>query len=559
MFTGDDTVPGRNEDSVVQLPPPMPRAAWAAVAAAAPVLIALLIPLGRAFRYEINPDVVAYLRIAHYYAHGQFDLAVSGTWSPLLSWIIAPLLGCVSHPVFAGRIAMGVSAVIMWCGAVAVLCRLRAGAASVILGAWVVAACCLTWSVEGTTPDLLMGGLLCGGVAVLMAPAWPKSIRAALIAGVLLGAAYLAKAVALPVAFGVTLGIAALWILSGSAPARTATRSALLSLCALSLTALPWITILSLEYHRPVFTTVVSRAYAGSNPGAVWCSGPIFGRFHVPETGRISDIEEQGHLTFENDWTPLESSTAFNRQLRAIYRNSISITNRLAEFDWLRLGPFVVIAALLIHRPWRRNMARDRWRWAGVPVACVAGIYIPVHAGLLRYLYPAFPFLLAAAFGMVYHLTRTEDRRPNPARWLGLILVALSFTGPAVETLRVRFPSSDLGKGQAAVAYDLAERFKAAGIEGSIAGYGPYINGFYLAFFTGRPWHGGAPNATAADFRNSGADLAIIARYDRAQVENLDRDSGLESLDGILFASSEEAEACPAKVYRILPAQERAP
>lgn len=546
-------------DGVTQIPPPLSHMAWVAIALALPVLIVLLIPVGRAFRYEINPDVVAYLRIAHYYAHGQFDLAVSGTWSPLLSWIIAPLLACVSHPVFAGRIAMGISAVILWCGAVAVLYRLRTGAAGVILGAWVTAACCLTWSVEGTTPDLLMAGLLCGSVAVLMAPAWPTSMRAALIAGILLGAAYLAKAVALPVAFGVTLGIAALWILSGSAPARTVMRSAFLSLCALSLTALPWITILSLEYHRPVFTTVVSRAYAGSNPNAVWCSGPIFGRFHIPEAGRISDIEEQGHLTSDNDWMPLESSTAFKRQLRAIYRNTISITHRLAEFDWLCLGPFIVIAALLIHRPWRRNMARDRWRWAGAPVACIAGIYIPVHAGLLRYLYPAFPFLLAAAFGMVYHLTRIEDRRLNPARWLGLMLVAVSFTGPAIETLRVRFPSSDLGKGQAATAYDLADRFKAVGIEGSIAGYGPYINGFYLAFFTGRPWHGGKPDASAADFRNSGADLAVIARYDLAQAENLDRDPSFESLDGLLFANPEEAAACRAKVYRILRNAERAP
>ena len=47
--------------------------------------IGLLAILGWYFRHALNPDAVAYLRIASYFSEGKFDLAVSGYWGPLLA------------------------------------------------------------------------------------------------------------------------------------------------------------------------------------------------------------------------------------------------------------------------------------------------------------------------------------------------------------------------------------------------------------------------------------------------------------------------------------------
>jgi hypothetical protein len=41
---------------------------------------------------QINPDAVAYIRIAQYYLSGQTDLMISAYWGPLLSWLIIPWL-----------------------------------------------------------------------------------------------------------------------------------------------------------------------------------------------------------------------------------------------------------------------------------------------------------------------------------------------------------------------------------------------------------------------------------------------------------------------------------
>jgi hypothetical protein len=44
-----------------------------------------------ALRHSMNPDGVSYLDIAELYASGQWSEAVNGYWSPLYSWIMAPL------------------------------------------------------------------------------------------------------------------------------------------------------------------------------------------------------------------------------------------------------------------------------------------------------------------------------------------------------------------------------------------------------------------------------------------------------------------------------------
>ena len=43
------------------------------------------------FRYHLNPDGICYIRIANYYAQGNFYAAVNGCWSPLICWLLAPL------------------------------------------------------------------------------------------------------------------------------------------------------------------------------------------------------------------------------------------------------------------------------------------------------------------------------------------------------------------------------------------------------------------------------------------------------------------------------------
>ena len=44
------------------------------------------------FRYQINPDGIAYMNLARALARGDFADGVAGHWAPMLSWLLAPFV-----------------------------------------------------------------------------------------------------------------------------------------------------------------------------------------------------------------------------------------------------------------------------------------------------------------------------------------------------------------------------------------------------------------------------------------------------------------------------------
>jgi len=61
----------------------------------------LLLPL---YQYQIDPDGISYINIAHLYAIGDFHDAVNGYWGPLISWLLTPFLLAKFQPLFAFKI-----------------------------------------------------------------------------------------------------------------------------------------------------------------------------------------------------------------------------------------------------------------------------------------------------------------------------------------------------------------------------------------------------------------------------------------------------------------------
>ncbi len=169
---------------------------WCRLTAA---FLAGLVLAGTYFRYALNTDAVAYLRIASYYAEGKWDLAVSGYWGPLASWLMVPLLKLGMPMLLAGRVFMGLSAVIFWVGCIAVFRSFGLPEKWIRTGAAMSALVGIYWSVRAITPDLLLAGIVSLAVSRMIASEF-KMAKACLTAGLLWGVAYLAKAVAFPLA-----------------------------------------------------------------------------------------------------------------------------------------------------------------------------------------------------------------------------------------------------------------------------------------------------------------------------------------------------------------------
>src|SRR5947208_12224961 len=61
----------------------------------------LLFPL---YRFQIDPDGISYINIAHLYAIGDFHDAINGYWGPLISWLLVPLLLAKLQPLLICKI-----------------------------------------------------------------------------------------------------------------------------------------------------------------------------------------------------------------------------------------------------------------------------------------------------------------------------------------------------------------------------------------------------------------------------------------------------------------------
>src|SRR5437773_4238789 len=140
----------------VPFPDDMPLSWRASLVAAFLVQIVLLVKSVWMFHERINPDGLAYMRIAEYYLSGQTALMISGYWGPLLSWLIVPWLLVFDDPLLAAHAAMAVSAVVFLFGSFCVLRAARLPDTAIMIGTWITAFLSVAWSVFGITPDLLM-------------------------------------------------------------------------------------------------------------------------------------------------------------------------------------------------------------------------------------------------------------------------------------------------------------------------------------------------------------------------------------------------------------------
>lgn len=499
--------------------------------------------------HQLNPDAIAYCRIAGYYAAGQMDLAVSGYWGPLLSWLMVPLAKLGLAPLAAARVVMAASGVVFLAGAVGAFRAFRLPPRALLAGAGIAAAWSVFWSVRNISPDLLLAGLaglaIAATVEALLVPvaATTSAQRRAVAAGMWWGVAYLAKAVALPWAVLVTAGFA-LFAAAGRADLRRAVagRLGVMWLC-LGLVAGPWIAALSLHYGKFTFSTTGPIAHALAGPGEASRYHPAMVTLHAPDGGRVTQWEEPSRMEYRF-WSPFEGTLAWQHQLRVLQGNVGIMTNWLLPADawlasgelpawrrWLGTFDFVGLAAValgitglgLIRK--LGGLRRVRLLWAWVPVAALAGLYLPffVMAEDNRYFYPLWPclWLLTVAARPKSAGPATLDQR----RW-GFRVMVFSFALPAV--LWCGAALRGLPNPAAATARALAAAFRAEGVTGPFAGSGSLPGGrtgLYTAFLLGGRWLGDDPREGPEEFARAGARVVFV-RAGTGQFERFARAAG---------------------------------
>ena len=490
-----------------------------------------------------NSDAVAYVRLGMYFARADWGLAISAYWSPLFSWAMVPLLKLGAAPVLAGRIVAAISATLFLVATLLLWLKLSLSLEWIALGLWIVACRSGSWTFWEVTPDFLMTGLFCIALSCLIDKRWIESRRLQILSGLLLGMAYLAKAVALPAAAILLSCIAMYWWWELKKTFVILAKAVAISAGVLAIVALPWVAVLSHNYGYLTFSTAGSDNYAVHAPGFGLESLPVSRQYYVPRAGRITTWEQPDELPFPS-WSAFSSKENFRHELETIGTHARKIEWVVFEFDKWRLGFFSAIVGLFLLGIHRGATSGRRWL-LGIPIAILySAFFLPVGLIVYRYFYPAYVLLFASAIGVAEWLGSKWGSFSRITTRLLIAVVLISFAIPPVTDL-LSLPK--WYERVSPINEPVAARIVAAGLAGPVAGAGeqrPMILGFYL----GQPYYGHKDRPSIDEMLSSGARLLVVDRGSEL-AQALRQDSRVRNLDSVAFFDKEPSAMPPSEIF----------
>jgi hypothetical protein len=395
------------------------------------------------FLRRVAPDAVSYLTIARKYRAWEFNDAINGYWSPLLSWLVAPLL-CLGAPTeVTGKcleiaIGAGALAAVWWFGK-----QLELPEAVRVWTTLTLVPAVAMYALTDTTPDLLVAFLLAVYLGVVIGPDYPRSPWQGAACGLLGALAYLAKAYAFPFFLTHFLAVSAYLALrrrSSGVEMRRLGAATAAGLLVFAVVAGGWVGLLSRKYSRPTIGTTgayqfslrgqghptdVGGLYPPANQLAIsaW-EDPSDLRIRPRPPGAKPPARPRPEVvpTAVPKVKPFLPDGPFSRMFYRIYSNVIRYMGTL--FRLSPLSPFILLGLLIACWNVPRGGVRDRW-------VILIGTMLLYPAGyLLIFINERFfwliTFLLSLSAGLLTTALPVLRRKPWSTYWAVVVAVSLS-------------------------------------------------------------------------------------------------------------------------------------
>lgn len=440
------------------------------------------------YRDLMSPDAIAYLRNARYLAEGRFAQSVSGVWSPLVSWCVAPLVALGIDPLHAlyAILALWGAAVVWFTGRLLERTgALSAGWSAVAL--LLVADATVKWGAT-SWPDVILAACLLAAAGELSRPDLAVSRLPAIRCGVWGGLAYLGKAYGLPF-FLVLVPISLLALHAGRTDRRKILAAWGIATATAVAVAAPWILAVSWKFQRPTIGLAGSLNHAIVGP-----DDPSRDELWKPVEGRVTvwEIPETRDYRY---WSPFDGRESFLHQARFTWRTAKQIRDAVLRFDYLGLSVGLVVLAPFLAWSMGRSQETRRAAWFA---AVAAAFCAPLALVNFEYRYVE-PFLRPLCVVGGFHAAGLLEGR---ARRAALVVVALSFSATVNLPFRpYTYPNPDGTPFDDTVVDTtihrrIAKVLKERGLHGPIAST-RYWGGMFLGYFLDEPFVGQPAGATA--------------------------------------------------------------
>jgi hypothetical protein len=534
----------------------------------------LLIPVAIAFAYiscliivlphcwyEFMTDHISYIRVATYWAEGDFTQATNGSWSPLISWLLVPFIWLGFDPLLGWTLLASLSGLGLVFTGWFMFGRFGLSVLARALATSAIAGMALDYATRAENQDILVMAVLPLYLGSTLSPRIIEHRRTALGAGALAGLGYFAKNYILPFAVVHLALVCFLWAqaLGKGLLSRLFWRQLMLGYLGLAIIVGPWIVALSWKYgrvtvgthgamsHATVAPTILERTLAGLRVQP----GKVLNSWEDPELSGL-------RWSF---WSPFASISAMGHQIKVAAKNLWWMAQALRALN--AAGFFVTalllagVGALLLGLSQPVGM---RQSWAIVSILAYISGYAMVYGSAERYYWPLVPIFVALLFQWVDWLRSPflrdaegimPRRRPLAVGVLSAFLLLSCIPGKALVE-RSRLAELDL------FLPNTAKQLLQEGIEGPIAS-NEWGTGLILSYFlniktAGVPL-GKDPTSIVSEAQQAGVRTFILATSGESSAIDF---SGHPEMERIAeYRNGEGKHARGIIAYRVSPLPSR--
>ena len=298
------------------------------------------------YQFQINPDGINYINIAHSYMSGNFYGSINDYWSPLLSWIIIPFLYIGQTPVtalFSIKIMSLILGFITIIGIHQLSYRFEMDEIIRTVILFTVIIPVLYFSLSIITPDLLIVCVSVFYLAIIFNFDYPSKLSNGAFCGILGALAYLSKS------YGLIFFIVTFLIFNFLQYFRDSDRyrkkkilkNFILGFTIFFMISGLWIGLISNADGKLTFGTAGASNYAEVAPPA---QGFSYYSTGIYKPGQIPNfVPEQ--------WSPISSWSNFKYQLSLMWYNTLKIGSILIYFSFLSILIIFSYIILYIKKP----------------------------------------------------------------------------------------------------------------------------------------------------------------------------------------------------------------
>ena len=403
------------------------------------VIFALI--FGVAYRFAINPDGIAQLRLAGYIAEGNFQQSISLSWSPLFTWLMSPFLFLGFDGLTAARVAIALSGAGLLIGSWLLSLRFDLSQNSRFIAALIAALLISDWTIRNIGADIPFAASVVFYFYLAMHPHILSDRKISFCCGIVGGISYLAHHYAFPfvlIHFPLVLFLRGYIDTAGKRfPLRQVLKSIVIGIAGLLIIVSVWVGFASVKYGRLTISAKGSIAHSAMGPRDIDRRAPHFyGGLHKPVNEySLHVFEDHSKLNFPT-WSPFESKEYFMHQMRLIKANFIYILDHFVKnspfFTYaFVIGTLAFIPIALLLNP-LNSIKRFLYGWVIITFITYCSGYLLIIARSPRRFYALMIVFLFLSFHFLEEFKNgirdvLSGRRKKILTYYLLLIVVLAF------------------------------------------------------------------------------------------------------------------------------------